>query len=158
MDVAAVIAQLGNDIVHMEAARLDAHDLAGDAVGNHDFVEDGAGLLDGAKHVARDKLIAHPGDGHEVPDLLAVQRGHRNAAGDAVPGDGAHLGQRALDAVIDVVEHAGTELHGHRHPGGHDLGAGSETGGLLIDLDGGAIARHIQDLADQLVRAHAHNV
>ena len=139
-------------------AALHAQDLAGNAAGHHDLVEDGAGLLHGAQHIARDDLVAGLGDGHEVPLLRPVQGGHVGAAGDGIAGQGAHLGQGALDAVIDVVQHAGSEFDGHGHPGGDDLGAGSEAGGLLIDLDGGAVACHIQDLADQALRAHAHHV
>ena len=132
--------------------------LAGDAVRDHDLVKDGAGLLHGAEHIAGADLVAGLGDGDELPLLCAVEGRHIRAAGDAVAGEGAHLGQRALDAVIDIVQHAGSEFDGHGHTGGHDLGAGSESGGLLVDLDGRGVAGHVQDLADQALRAHAHNV
>ena len=116
-------------------ACVQADDLAGHAVGHHYLVEYGAGLLHGAEHVARNDLVAQLCDGDEVPLLLAVERGNVGAAGDGVAGEGAHLGQGTLDAVIDIVEHTGAKLNGHRHTGSFNDGAGAKAGGLFINLN-----------------------
>ena len=116
-------------------ACVQADDLAGHAVGHHYLVEYGAGLLHGAEHVARNDLVAQLCDGDEVPLLLAVERGNVGAAGDGVAGEGAHLGQGALDAVIDIVEHTRAKLNGHRHTGSFNDGAGAKAGGFFINLN-----------------------
>ena len=66
--------------------------------------------------------------------------------------------QRALDAVIDVLDHAGAQLHAHGGAGGHHLGARAQAGGLLVDLDGGGVAVHGEDLTDETLGTHAHHV
>ena len=148
----------GHHVFHNVLAALHADDLAGDAVGDHDLMQDGAGLLDGAQHIAGIDLVAGLCHGDEVPLLLPVQGRNIDASGDAVAGLGTHLGQGALDAVIDVIQHAGAKLHGHGHAGGDDLSAGAKAGGLFVDLDGSLVAGHIKDLADQPLRANTHNV
>ena len=60
---------------HMLAA-LNADHLAGDSGRNHYLVQDCAGLLNGAQHVAGYELIAHIGYGNKVPLFLSVQCGH----------------------------------------------------------------------------------
>ena len=158
VELALLVPDGGDDLVHGVQAAADEDHLALKSVGHHDLVQDGAGLLDGAQHVAGGELVAHLGHGHEVPLLFPVQGLDVGAAGDAVAGEGAHLGQGALDAVIDIVQHTGSKLHGHGHTGGFHHGAGSQARGLLVDLDGSLVAGHIQDLADQALRAHAHHV
>ena len=148
----------GDRLIDGELAGLDAGDLALESGRDHDLVEDGGGLLHGADDVAADDLRALFHDGVKLPFLLAVQRRDLDAAGDGGARHVADLGQRALDAVIDVLQHAGSQLHGQGHSRRLDLGAGAEAGGLLIDLDGGAVARHVQDLADQALLADTHNV
>ncbi len=124
-----------DDIGDNMLAELNAHDLSGDTGGNHDLVEDSAGLLHRAEHIAGAYLIAGIGDGHKIPLFLAVERGDIDAAADAVAGLGAHLGQGALDTVIDIVQHTRSKLNGHGHTGGFHNGAGAKAGGLLVDLN-----------------------
>ena len=93
-----------------------------------------------------------------MPDALTVERGHLDAAGNVGAGQVADLGQRALDTVIDILQHTGAKLHGQRHTGGLDFRAGAKARGLLVDLDGRAVAGHIQDLADQALLTDTHNV
>ena len=97
-------------------------------------------------------------NGVKVPDALAVERGHLDTAGDVGAGQVADLGQRALDTVIDILQHAGAKLHRQRHTGSLDFRAGAKARGLLVDLDGRAVAGHIQDLADQALLTDTHNV
>ena len=75
--------------------------------GHHDFVQDGRRLLDGADHVATDNGGAGLHNGVKVPDALTVERGHLDAAGNVGAGQVADLGQRALDTVIDILQHTG---------------------------------------------------
>ena len=74
----------GDGLLNGELAALDADDLAGDAVRDHDLMQDRARLLDGAEHVARAHLIAGLCDGDELPLLLAVERGNVDTSRDAV--------------------------------------------------------------------------
>ena len=145
-------------LVDREVAAGDALDRALHLRGHHDLVQDGRRLLDGADHVAAGDGGAGLHNGIKVPDALAVERGHLDAAGDVGAGQVANLGQRALDTVIDILQHAGAKLHGQRHTGSLDFRAGAKARGLLVDLDGRAVAGHIQDLADQALLTDTHNV
>ena len=134
------------------------HDGAAHFRGHHDLVEHHGGLRHGADDVAAHHLCAFLHGGGELPLLLGVQGGDFHTTGDA----GAHLLhdllQRALDAVVDALDHAGPQLDAHGSTGGDHFRARAETGGLLIDLDGGRVALHGQDLADQAAGTHADHV
>ena len=160
LDLAAVAERQAGDLfLDGEFAAADPlHGALLDRRGDHDLVEDGGRLLHGAEHVAGDELIALLRRRDEVPDLLAVERRNAHAAGDRLAGEIADLRQGTLDAVIDIFEHAGPELHAQRHTGRHDLGAGAKAGGLFVDLNGGAASGHIQYLADQVLFADTDNV
>ena len=128
--------------------------------GHHDLVEHHAGLLDGAQHVASGDLVAGPGHGGEVPTSSPDP-------GRAPPRPGARLlfpafrmmpSKGALDAVVDVLNDAGAQLHAHGRAGGLHHRAGAQAGGLLVHLDGRRIAVHVQNLADQALLAHPHHV
>ena len=131
---------------------------AADAVGDHDLVQHRLCLRHGAQHIAACHGIADGGGGSKGPQLFAVQRRHLDAAGDV----GAHaaddLLQRTLDAVVDVLDEARAQLHAEGRAGGDHLCAGAKAGRLLVYLNGGAVAGHIQDLSDQMLGAYAHYV
>ena len=129
---AGSVGEHGDGLVDREVAAGDALDRARHLRGHHDLVQDGRRLLDGADHVAAGDGGAGLHDGIKVP--------------------------HALDTVIDILQHTGAKLHGQRHTGRLDFRAGTETGGLLVDLDGRAVTGHIQDLADQALLADTHNV
>ncbi len=148
----------GDRLLDGELARLYRADDAGDAVGNEDAVLDGGRLLHGADDIPSDDTIAYVEQGLEFPFLIAVERGDEDAAGYRMARDGAYLLQRALDAVVYVLQQAGPELDGKRAPRRYDLGAGAESARLLIDLYGGAVARHVEYLADKLLFADADDV
>ena len=108
--------------------------------------------------VATGDGIADGGGGSKGPQLFAVQRRHLDAAGDV----GAHaaddLLQRALDAVVDVLDETRAQFHAEGRAGGDHLCAGAKAGRLLVYLNGGAVAGHIQDLSDQMLGAYAHHI
>ena len=93
-----------------------------------------------------------------MPLLLVVERRHVNASFEVGAGDLHDLVQRALDTVVDRADQTGTELNGERCAGGLHLFSGTETGGLLIDLNRGSVAVHFYDFANQTLAADAHNV
>ncbi len=156
--LALVVLEYGHRVLHGEVAALDALDGAAHSGGHHDLVQYGRGLLDRAYHVAAGDVLAGLRHGIKVPDARAVERGDLHAAGYALAGQVAYLGQRALYAVVDVLQHAGAELHAQRQAGGLHLGAGAEAGGLLVDLDGRAVARHVQYFAYKPLATHADDV
>ena len=140
------------------AAAPDALDLAAQSGRNHDLMENGAGLLDRADDIAGGELVTGLRHSDKIPLLITVQRRDVRTAGDAVAGQGAQLGQRALDSVVDIVQHAGSEFDGHRHSGGNNIGSGTKAGGFFINLDGSLVPCHIQDLTDQAAGTDAHHV
>ena len=156
---AVLLFQHGHRLGDGKGAALDGHDGPLHSGGQHDLVEDGLGLLDRAQHIA----THHPGPGldgrGERPLLLPVQGGHLHAPGESVASaDLPDDLQRALDPVVNILDQAGAQLHGQGRAGGDHLSAGPQSGGLLIDLDGGGVPSHIQDLADQALLAHTDHV
>ena len=144
---------------HGKGAALDGDDGPLHFWGQHDLVEDGVGLLDRAQHVAADDLVPRLHHGGELPLLLPVQGGHLHAPGQVVAS--AHLPddlQGALNAVVDIFDEAGTQLHGQGGAGGDHLRPGAQAGGLLIHLDGGRVPGHVQDLADKALLPHPDHV
>ena len=142
----------------IEGAALDIGDGTAHLGGHHDLVEHHSGLLDGADDIAADDLGTGSDHGIKVPLLLPVQGRNLHTAGDV----GAYLLhdllQRTLDTVVDALDHAGAQLHAHGGAGGDHLGTGAQARGLLVNLDGGGVALHGQDLTDQPLRAHANHV
>ena len=150
--------QYADCLLDGEAAGFDLFDGARHFGRHHDLVQNGARLLHGAEHIAAGDLVALLDRGRKGPLLFAVQRRNLHAAGDCFPAAVADLGQRALNAVVNIFEHTGPKLDGEGHTGRRDLGAGAEAARFLIDLNGGRAARHIQDLTDQLLLADADDV
>ena len=151
-------AQGGHGVQHGEGAGLDGLQGAAHLGRDHDLVEDGGGLLDGADDVAALHLVAGLGGGLEVPVLLAVQGRDLDAAGNGGAGDLHDALQGPLDAVVDIFDQAGAQLHRQGGAGGFYRRAGAQAGGLLIDLDGGGVPVHGEDLADEALLAHADHV
>ena len=139
-------------------AGLDVSDGAGDAMGNHDLVDGGGSLLDGADDVTAGDGVAHLGGGDEVPLLLSVQRRNLDASGDGGAGDLHDLLQGTLDTVVNIFKQAGAKLNGQRGAGGDHFRAGADAGGLLIDLDRRGVTVHVQNLADQVLFADSNHV
>ena len=155
---AFVILKHGNGLRYGEVAALDAQKLAAHVGRHHYFVQNGACFLNGTDNVAACKLIALVCGRRECPLFLAVERRNVGAAAYGRAGQLADLRQWALDTVVDILQHTRSELDGHRHARAFDLRARSEAGGLLIDLDRRAVARHIKYLAYKSVGTDTHNV
>ena len=115
-------------------------------------------LLDCADYITGYHFVTGLCNRDELPELFSVQCGNIDASGNAVTRETTHFGKRALDSVIDVIEHAGPEFHRHRHPGCQNFCTGSEARSLFIYLNGGTVSGHIQDLADQMLGTDTHNV
>ena len=156
--LALVVLDHGDDVVYGELALLYALDRAAQPGGYHYLVQYGRGLLHGAENVAGINVLAGLRHGDEVPLALAVERRDLHAAGDGLARQRAYLGQGTLDTVVDVLQHTGAELHREGQPGRHDLRAGAEARGLLIDLYGGGVAGHVQYFAYEPLAAHSDNV
>ena len=159
-DLALIGLNFCDDLVHNVVAGFDGplHG-AGDAVGDHDFVEDDFSFGHSAQHVAAGNLVAFLGDRGVGPFFLTGEGGDFDAAGQVV-GVGLlnDFLQRALDAVVNIFDDAGAELDAQRRAGSFHLSAGAQAGGLLIDLNGGPVAGHRKDFTDQPLIAHADGV
>ena len=148
-----------DDVLHSEAAGLDLLHSAAHLGRHHDLMQDRRRLLHRAEHVAADQVVSHLGDSGEVPLLLAVERGDLLATRQEVA---ARLLaddlQRALDAVVNILDQTGAELNRQRRAGRHDLCPRAEARGLFIHLNSGGIAAHRQNFADEVLLAHADDI
>ena len=103
-------------------------------------------------------MVAHLGGGNEIPLLLVVDGGDFNASLDGIAAALHDLFQRALNAIVNIFNHTGAQLYAQGEAGGFHRYAGAKTGGFLVDLNGGGIAAHFDDLADEPLRAHSHDI
>ena len=103
-------------------------------------------------------MVAYLCGCNEVPLLLVVNGGDLNAAGDGVAAALHDFFQGALNAVINIFNHAGSQLDAQGEAGGFHRNAGAKAGGFLVDLNGGCIAAHLDDLTDQTLRTYADYV
>ena len=115
----------------------DAHDIA--AGDRHALLDHGAGR-EGPAHVAGEGRDVHPLGHVDVPAVLE----------DVLQG--------TLDAVEDRAHDARAELDGEGLLLPEDGVANGEAGGVLVDLDGGRVALELDDLADELEVADAHEL
>ena len=58
-------------------------------------------------------------------------------------------GQRALDAIVNIAQDTGAERYRQRAARAFDRLACLQAAGLLIDLNGGLLFVHADDLADK---------
>jgi hypothetical protein len=104
-------------------------------------------------------VVAFLDFGLELPGLLQVDT---RRVDTAVQIRRAHLlfedVERALDAVVDGVEHARPEVHGEGCAGPFDRFTRGDTGRLLVHLDGGSVAFDFDDLAHQPFRTDVDDV
>ena len=151
-------AQPSDRLLDGVGAAGDRDDLAAHAGRDHDPVLDHDVLGDGADDVAGLDRLAGLHGRRELPALLAVEAGRADAAREERAGLALERVERALHAVVDGLEHARAELDRERRAGGLDGIAGADALGLLVDLDRGAVAAHLDDLAHEALGADLHEV
>ena len=121
------------------------------------------GLGDDAEHVSCSHGVALRDARLERPAALAIERRNVDAAREqraperVVAVAGEHL-ERALRAVEDATEQAGTELDLERPASVAHRLADPQTGRVLVDLDRGLLAVEADDLARERRLADAHDV
>mmetsp|Transcript_125902 Transcript_125902/g.187926 ORF Transcript_125902/g.187926 Transcript_125902/m.187926 type:complete len:462 (-) Transcript_125902:85-1470(-) len=143
------------------AGRGDPLDAARLARVHHDGVVDKLVLLDHAVDVsARDQRAnGVVGRGAERPGLLHVQRLHVDTSGDEHGSGLLHDDlQRTLDSVENLVHDTRTQHHRQRLTGTLNRVTNAETGGLLVNLDGGGISLETDDLSDEAEGSDTHKL
>ena len=146
-------------ILYGEASRADLLHRAAHVRRQHDLVQDRRRFLHRTEHVAADEVVTNLGNGGEVPLLLAVERGNLLATRQKVAaGLLTNDLQRALNAIVNIFNQAGAKFHGERRAGRYDLRPRAEAGGLFIHLNGGGVAAHRQNLADEVLLTHANHI
>ena len=158
LDSAVLQLELTDTVGNAEITGIQLHDgalLTGRA---HDLVGDDLGLLHRAVDVARGNGVAVAEGGLEVPELIPIQSGLVNTLDDVGAILLPHGLQGALDTVVNGGDEAGAQLHRQRRARRHHLVAAAQSRGLLVDLDGGAVAVHLDDLTDQTSLTDTHHV
>src|SRR6056297_2963627 len=157
LELAAVLEHDDGIVDGVLALRHDGFHGPAHAGRNEDLVGERE-LRNGADHLAGRELVPHLDGRRERPGRVARQRVHRDAALDVGAGLLLDLVERALDAVEDAVQHAGSQLDRQRQAGRLDRLADGETAGVLVDLHERRVAVEADDLADEVFAADAHDV
>ena len=158
LDGAVLQLELTDAVGNAEVTGIQLHDLALLTGRAHDLMGDDLGLLHRTVHVACGDGVTVAQSRLEVPELVAVQGGLVDALDDVGAILLPHGLQGTLDTVVNGGQETGTQLHRQGGARRHHLIAAAQAGGLLVDLDGGAVAVHLDDLADQAGLTHAHYV
>ena len=149
MGGAQLVGQRADHVLDRERAGAHAAERARQTRRHHDPVLDDLRLLNPAQPLSRGHLLAAVGGCVEFPDALLIDRGRLDAARDelaVVTGD--HV-QRALDAVVNLLDEAGAELDRElRARAGHFL-ARADAAGLFVDLNRHAVAFDADGLPEQ---------
>ncbi len=148
--------------MHGELATGDVRQRATDAGRHQDPVREAGTLLDGAEHVARGDDGAGGERGTEGPPLPGSRVGTLAPAVRKSPLCAARAA-RGAEAVEDAAEEAGAQLDLEGAAARAHRLADLEAVGLLVDLEGGAVACQADHLAEktaaadggELVEAHA---
>lgn len=83
---------------------------------------------DGTPNITSGNVVANLLGGGELPLLLAVESGDRDATRNVdSPRDLGDASKRALDTIVNTVQQTGTELDGQRLAGAEDGVADSDT-------------------------------
>ena len=119
---------------------------------------DDVGLLHFAKYCACLDLVARLYERFEGPLLLVGKTGRSHTTLDEV----AHLvhkyGKGTLDTIIDTGQQTRTEFNCKRKAGIRDRFAGSDTGGIFIDLNDDTVTLDLDYLSHQLFFADLHHI
>ena len=132
--------------------------LAGYADGNHDFVADDLGFLYIAHDVAAGYGFSGLGGRMEGPFCVPIQRRQVDTLCDIGTGSLLHSLERTLNAVVNVGDQSGTKLHGKGGACGDNNVSSAQSSGLLVYLNGCAVAMHFDDFADESVFPNAYHV
>ncbi|CDC63125.1 unknown [Clostridium sp. CAG:448] len=121
-------------------------------------MQNDVGLLYRSQDIPAAHLVLIGNGRRKVPALLTGERRLVNAFGDIGAVFLADDLQGALNAVINVFDQSGSQFDRKRGTCGNHPVAASDASRFLIDLNGGTVAVHFNDLADQTRVAHAHHV
>jgi len=154
-----LVVDLHDDVVDVEglvavgAGGVDLGDLSVDVGRAEDLVAvDDLVLVDDAEDVsAGDRLALAEAVVLEDPVLVPGQGGDVDSLGDVdVAGGLEDVLEGTLDTVENGSHNSGAELHGKRLALTEDGVSDGQTGGILVDLDGGGVALELDDLSDEL--------
>ena len=109
-------------------------------------------------HVAADDLVSNFYRGSELPLLVSLERWHLDSARKIVAADLADVVERTLYTVVNAADKTRSELGAHGFARGFNSLTRTEARCLLIYLNGGAVAVHLDYLADKTLFADAYNV
>ena len=130
-----------------------------DAVGNHNFLDYDYGFLDGSEDIAGLHLVAGLYGGNKLPFFITFQGRNLNPPLQVVASGRLHdIIQRSLDPVINTGDQARPEFHRQRNLHRFHRFPRSESGGLLIYLNGGFVSVHLNYLTDQTLAAYTDHV
>ena len=104
----------GDRLRDIEIAFFDSDDLTLNAVRHHDLMRDDGRFLYGTQKIAALHFVAGLYARLEPPDLLMIEIGHGNAAGDAVAVRFKNAFQRPLYPVENFADDARREFHRQR--------------------------------------------
>src|ERR1019366_7138018 len=93
----------------------------------------------------------------ELPAFFQIERWHFFAAPDPRAAVRLNSRQRSLDAVINVADESRAEPHGQRLAGAADGRAGLQHRGVLVNLNGCAVADEPDNFADEAEFADLHD-
>lgn len=104
------------------------------------------------------ELLAGLYQGLEVPSALEIQGIHLLAPADPGTALGLDGGKGALDPIEDAPDEAGPQPDREGLPREDHRGSGLEHGGVLVDLEGGAVPQELHHLPHQTQFPHPHHL
>ena len=137
---------------------FDLFDLSGSSNRNHDLLLYNDGLLYGTDHIARLHFIPNLYGRNKVPFQVTLQGGHFHTTLQIVPRNFHNIIQRPLDSVINAGDQARPQFYGHRNFHRLYRLSRSQSGRLLIYLNGSLISMHFNDFANQSLVADTNHV
>ena len=125
---------------------------------HHDFVADGFSFGNISVNIAAGDHIAIGKRRLKIPTALAGQGRFVHPALDIRPVFIAQNLQRALNTVINIGQKPRPQFHRKRRAGGNHTVAPAKAGRFFVNLNGRAVAVHLNDFADQTVFADPNHI
>ena len=148
-----------NRVLHGIAAVLRHGNHGAGLIGpQHTPVANHRGFIALGIHLTRGEGIAGLYENGHVPLLFRIQRGNMNATPDERAGGFFNAPEGTANSVENIAQQTRPQGNGHGRPLGNHRHAGNEPCGVLIDLDGGFIALHGDNLADEPLRPNADHI